>query len=48
MTFDEKLEYGDKLVKEDKYKEAFDIFCELRDEKPRDEYLLKTAIFSFE
>jgi tetratricopeptide (TPR) repeat protein len=45
MTYKEKLEYGERLIKEDKYKEAFDIFCELRDENPKDEYLLETTGF---
>ena len=45
MNYNDKLKYGELLIKEDKYKEAFDVFCELRDEKPKDEYLLKTALF---
>lgn len=45
MTYEEKLAYGERLINDDKYKEAFDIFCELRDERPKDEYLLTTALF---
>lgn len=47
MTYEEKLKNGELLIKQDKYKEAFDIFCELREENPKDEYLLRTALFLF-
>ncbi len=47
MTFDEKLKYGNQLIKDDNYLEAFDVFCELSYERPDDVELSKTALFLF-
>ena len=47
MTFDEKLKYGNQLIKEDNYLEAFDIFCELSYERKDDLELSKTALYLF-
>lgn len=45
MTFEERLDKGKKLIAEDKYLEAFDIYCELNYEKPEDLSLLEKALF---
>jgi tetratricopeptide (TPR) repeat protein len=47
MTFDEKLKYGNQLIKEDKYLEAFDIFCELSSERKDDAELTTIALYLF-
>jgi hypothetical protein len=39
MKYDDKIEQAENLIKQDKYKEAFDIFCELREERPKVEYV---------
>jgi tetratricopeptide (TPR) repeat protein len=47
MTFEEKLKYGNQLIKDDKYLEAFDIFCDLSYERQDDLELSKTALYLF-
>ncbi len=47
MTFEEKLKYGTQLAKEDKYLEAFDIFCDLSFERQDDLELQKIASYLF-
>ena len=47
MTFDEKLKYGNQLIKDDKYLEAFDIFCDLSYERKDDVELASTALYLF-
>jgi len=47
MTFDEKLKYGNQLIKDDKYLDAFDIFCDLSHERQDNPKLLETALYLF-
>lgn len=47
MTFDEKLKYGNELISEDKYLDAFDIFCDLYYDMPSNTELLEKALFVF-
>jgi tetratricopeptide (TPR) repeat protein len=48
MNFDEKLEAGKRLIKADKYLEAFDLFCELAYERQDQIQLSQTALFLFD
>ncbi len=48
MNFNEKLNYGNKLIEEDNYLEAFDIFCVLSYERPEDIELQITALKLFD
>jgi tetratricopeptide (TPR) repeat protein len=47
MNFDEKLKYGNQLIKDDNYLMAFDVFCELSYERPEDKELSKKALYLY-
>jgi len=47
MTFDEKLLHGEDLIQQDKYHEAFDVYCDLSYERPENKELLIKAQFLF-